>query len=67
MSLDKSEKLQMIDNRREGPERHKYSAELDLKIAKASGDEGAAEDAQSRLDAANDSLKILNDEAKSLK
>lgn len=66
MGLDVAEKKEMIQTRREGPERHKYGAELDLKTAKAAGDTVSAENAQAQLDGANASLAALDAEFKSL-
>ena len=60
MSLSSDEKKQMIANRREGPERRKYGAELDLKLAKAAKDEAAIKEAQGRVDQATAELDALN-------
>jgi hypothetical protein len=67
MALSKEQKLQAIEDRRSGPEARLYGAQLDLDTAKAAGNETAAQEAQSRIDAEKAQLEALDKAEAALK
>lgn len=61
MTLTDDHKLQAITDRRHGPEARLFGAQLDLKLAKAADDKGAAAEAQKRIDSETAQIKVLDE------
>jgi hypothetical protein len=61
VSATDDQKLQQIEDRRQGPELQLHGAELDREMAVAAGDEERAAEAEDRMNAATAQLAVLDD------
>jgi hypothetical protein len=62
MTLTTEEKKAAIAARRSPLDHELYSAELDLKVAEADGEEGLVNDAKARVEKIQTKIKVLDDE-----